>query len=105
MLPIHRIYAGRYVSGIVQIGWVTATSLWVWIAYKGLLVIVNSSPLTMDKIMDMGERVSDWKEKNHPSLIPALALLAASIWVAIDAARLVAGKFTDSQGLKITHWI
>jgi hypothetical protein len=31
--------------------------------------------------------------------------IAIGIWVAVDAALLVAGKFKDGQGNRITRWV
>jgi hypothetical protein len=33
-----------------------------------------------------------------------LAFIAVGVWIAIDAARLIAGKFTDASGHPITRW-
>lgn len=99
----HRIYAGRYVSGIIQMAWVGGASVWAWISFDGLLKIVNSgSPDTMDMI----QTVSDWEMAHGREVtFPAFALIAVGLWVAADAGRLLAGKFKDGRGNKITRWV
>ncbi|MGB8354121.1 MAG: hypothetical protein WCD79_09565 [Chthoniobacteraceae bacterium] len=101
VLCAHRIYAGKVISGVIQLAWIAGGFYWFKVSAAGVLQIVNSSQFNMDTI----ERVSNWEETNGIPYLPILMLIAAGIWVAIDAARLVAGKFTDGQGLKITRWI
>jgi len=51
------------------------------------------------------ERVSDWQQTHSTPFLPMLAMIAIGIWIAIDGSLLVAGKFKDRNGNKITHWI
>ena len=97
----HRIYAGKILSGIVQIAWIVGAFFWMKKTCAGLLEIVSSGPITMDTV----ERVGDWEQVHGVPFAPMLALIAVGIWIAVDAALLCAGKFTDSRGRKITRWI
>ena len=95
------MYAGRYVSGIVQMGLATAAFFWTEAACKDLIAIVHTAPLDMDTI----ERIGDWEKKNGMPFLPMLAMVAVGVWIAVDAARLLAGKFTDGQGNGIRRWV
>jgi len=101
VLCAHRFYAGRIVSGIVQIAWIIGGYYWLQISCKELLQIIHNSPLNMDTL----EQVSDWEQTHGIPYLQIACLLAVLIWVAVDAARLIAGKFTDSRGLEITRWV
>ena len=100
VLCAHRIYAGRYISGIVQIAWAVGAFLWVQAALGDLIAIVHSAPFSLDTI----EQVNEWEQTHSLPVLPMLALFAVGIWIAVDAGRLLAGKFTDGQGNKITQW-
>lgn len=97
----HRIYAGRYLSGLVQIGWAVGGFVWIETTCKDLITMVHSSPMGMELI----ERVADWEDTHGVPYLPVLALIGVGIWIAADAARLVAGKFTDAEGRKISRWM
>lgn len=99
----HRIYAGRYISGIIQMAWVGGASVWAYFSFQGLLKIVNSGSLEM---MDMIQTVSDWEVAHGRAVtFPAFALIAVGLWVAADAGRLLSGNFKDGRGNKITRWV
>jgi hypothetical protein len=97
----HRIYAGRYLSGVVQMVWAIGGFAWMYISAKGLMDIVNSGSLSMDMV----DKVADWEQVNGMPFAPILALILVGIWIAFDATRLLAGKFTDGEGLKIKKWM
>jgi len=105
----HRIYAGKYISGFVQMGLAAAAMVWTYPSMKGLLAtykslfaMLNSGSLDdntleqIDKLQQAGGGYSG---------LPMLALIVIGLWIAWDAGRLLAGKFTDRQGNKITRWI
>jgi hypothetical protein len=101
VLCAHRIYAGKIFSGILQIALGIGAFFWVKTACADLLAIASSGPFTMETI----ERISDWEQTHGVPFVPMLALIAVGIWVAVDAARLLAGKFTDRHGNRIVRWI
>ena len=101
VLCAHRIYAGKYVSGIVQLAAVAGGFVWLKTTCDGLISIVESNP----PFLEMLQRVSDWEQVNGVPFAPVLALIAVGIWIALDAAQLLTKKFTDGEGKKITQWI
>ncbi len=99
----HRLYVGKIISGIVQMAWVIVGLFWSYASLKGLLATVDSGP---QDIMSVFERISDWKEAHGGMpLAPSFVMIAVGIWIAIDAGKLLAGKFTDGKGLRITRWL
>jgi hypothetical protein len=101
VLCAHRIYAGKYITGIVQIAWIVGGFVWLEMTCSGLLAIINSGTPSLEML----EHVSDWEQKNGIPYAPMIALIAVGIWIAVDAAQLLAKKFTDGEGHKITHWL
>lgn len=102
VLCAHRIYAGKYISGAVQIILGVAAFLWFKSACGELLAMMNSGSLDIDSI----GRITEWEETHLSQLLPPLAaLIALGVWVAADAGMLLAGKFTDGEGRLITKWV
>jgi hypothetical protein len=97
----HRFYVGKILSGLVQFALVAGSFIWTMKACGGLLAIVGSGPVTLETV----ERISDWEQTHGVPLAPMLALVVVGIWIAVDAGLLVAGKFTDKEGRRITRWI
>jgi hypothetical protein len=99
----HRIYAGKYISGIIQFALVAGSFIWSWQSLKGLIAILHSRS---DDPMVLLQSISDWNEKNgQATLLPTLVMIAGGIWVAVDATFLLRRKFTDGRGNKITRWV
>jgi TM2 domain len=99
----HRLYVGKIISGIIQIVWVIGGLLWSYVSLKGLIAVVHTGP---QDIMSVVERISDWKEAHGGMpLTPSFVMIGIGIWIAIDAGKLLAGKFTDGKGLRITRWV
>lgn len=80
--------------------WVFGAFVWLEITSSGLLAIARSG-LNLETI----ERASDWEETHGIPFMPMIALIAVGFWIAADAGLLLARKFTDGAGKKITHWI
>ncbi len=101
VLCAHRIYAGKFISGIVQIAWSIGAFVWLEKSCGGLIAIVQSGPVNLETM----ERINDWEQIHGVPYAPMLALIAVGIWIAVDAAKLLAKKFTDGEGKKITRWL
>ena len=97
----HRLYVGKYVTGLVQMLWIFGSFAWFESAGKELLGILHSGTFDFATL----ERASDWQQTHDSLYLPMLSMIVAGIWVAIDAAKLVAGKFTDRDGNRISRWI
>jgi hypothetical protein len=97
----HRIYAGRYVSGIIQIACAGGAFFWLEASCRDLMGIIHSASFNTDTI----ERISDWEQTHGLPVAPMFALIAVGIWIAIDAGQLIAGRFADRHGQKITRWL
>jgi hypothetical protein len=102
VLCAHRIYAGKYISGAVQIILGVAVFLWFKSACGELLAMMNSGSLDIDSV----GRITEWEQTHLSQLLPPLAaLIVLGVWVAADAGMLLAGKFTDGEGRRITKWM
>jgi len=96
----HRLYAGKFITGILQIIWLIGGFFWLTNS-AGELFAISRSGLNIDTI----QRISDWELTHGIPYQPVLFLIVAGIWVAADAGLLVAGKFTDGSGKIISRWI
>src|SRR5581483_82114 len=83
---LHRFYAGKFVSGIVQLAVFAGALVWLQRACAGVFQIT-----TIDEAMAWAQA-----QGNAP-LAPLLLILAASILPVIDCIRLAAGKFRDGK--------
>jgi len=101
LISAHRLYVGKYISGIIQIALVVGAYYWLKMSFGGLLEIVHNAPLNMETM----ERVSDWEQINGIPFLPLLAQLVPLVWIIVDARLLLARKFTDGRGLRITQWL
>ena len=92
-LGLHRFYVGRYLSGAVQLALFTAGAVLMWRDSAGLMNLHSI------------DEVQNWAltHQIHPL---ALLLLAVPVfWALGDTIALLAGKFSDRQGNKISRWI
>ena len=97
----HRLYAGKYLTGIVQIIWVFGSFAWFESASSDLLGILRTGGFDLNTI----ERASDWEQSHAVIFLPMLSLIVVGVWIAVDASLLCAGKFKDGAGHRITRWI
>jgi hypothetical protein len=92
-LGVHRLYAGRYLTGLLQLVLFTVGAAMLWRGLAGI-----QSLHTIDEL-------DDWV-LNHPvQPLPALLILIPSIWAVIDCGLLLARRFRDGAGELITRWI
>lgn len=100
---MHRVYAGRFVSGIVQFSLINGSGLWLRFSYNDL---VKSLRAASQEQSGFAHAVSDWAQAGGVvATLPVVALIAFGIWVITDAVRLRNGNFKDGRGNKITRWI
>jgi hypothetical protein len=97
----HRLYAGKYLTGFVQMIWIFASFAWFEMASSDLLALLRSGNFDFATV----ERISDWQQTHSTPFLPMLSLIAVGIWIAMDASLLVARKFKDGDGVRITRWI
>jgi hypothetical protein len=92
-LGLHRLYAGRFITGLVQLVLFVPGAVMLWSYFKGL------------SAMETSDQVMEWM-MNHPTPpIPMLLVSIPGIWAIIDCFVLLAGRFKDGAGNPITKWI
>ena len=92
-LGLHRFYAGRYYTALVQLILFSAGAAMLW---KDLI--------SLSKLQDLQDYV-DWTQSHPIQPIPWLLIGIPCFWVIIDCALLVRGKFKDAAGHLMTRWI
>lgn len=92
----HRIYAGKYISGIVQMALIAGACIWAFPMINRFMMAVNTMATSVDIVA---------VDLPPVSMLPLLVVLAVGFWVAVDASLLLRGRFTDGKGNKITRWI
>jgi len=96
----HRLYVGKYFTGVVQILWVFGSFAWLEMGMSDLLGIVRTGHWDFAMI----EQISDWQQTHSTPILPMLSLLVVGIWIAIDIGLVMAGKFKDRTGKTISRW-
>jgi H+/Cl- antiporter ClcA len=92
-LGLHRLYAGRYYTALVQLLLFLAGAAMLW---KDL------APL---QAMQSLEDLLDWLQGHPQQPLPWLLVGIPSMWAIIDCYYLIARKFKDGAGNKMTRWI
>ncbi len=92
-LGLHRFYAGRLLTGLLQLALFVPGAVMLWRGMSGIGALK-----TIDD-------VETWV-LNHPvQPFPVLLVAIPSFWALIDCALLLSRHFRDGTGEKITHWI
>jgi hypothetical protein len=92
-IGIHRFYAGRFKTGLVQLVLFVPGALMLWPTFASL------------EALQTIDQVEDWSQ-NHPiQPLPWLLVGIPCFWAIIDCYLLIARKFRDGAGEKITRWI
>jgi len=97
----HRLYAGKYATGFIQILWIFGSFAWFEMRTTDLMNLIHPGNLDFATL----ERISDWQQTHPTPLLPILSMLMAGIWITLDISLLMAGKFKDRTGKKISRWI
>ena len=96
----HRFYVGKYFTGMLQILWVFGSFAWLVMALRDLFWIMR----TGNWDFAMLEQMSDWEQTHQTPLYPMLSLVIVGLWIGADISLLMAGKFKDRTGKKISRW-
>ncbi|MGA3170253.1 MAG: TM2 domain-containing protein [Chthoniobacteraceae bacterium] len=92
-LGLHRLYAGRYITGLVQLGLFVPGALMIWPVLAKL-----------ESLQTIGQLV-DWSANNQLPPVPVLMVSVSTIWALFDCILLAGGKFKDGAGDQMTRWI
>jgi hypothetical protein len=92
-LGLHRLYAGRYCTALAQLLLFLAGAAMLWKDLAGLQALQSL------------EDMMDWIQSHPQQPLPWLLVGIPSTWAIIDCYSLIAGKFKDGAGNKITRWI
>jgi TM2 domain-containing membrane protein YozV len=92
-LGLHRLYAGRYVTGLLQLALFTPGAIMLWHDLAGLAAL-----RTMDDIQN-------WILTNQVRPLPVLLVAIPTFWAVFDCVVLLSRRFTDGAGEKMTRWI
>jgi hypothetical protein len=92
-LGLHRIYAGRYVTGLVQLVLFVAGALMLSRDLAGLTAIQSIDDFQA------------WSLNHQVQPIPVFLVAIPTFWALFDCATLLRRKFLDGAGEKITHWV
>jgi TM2 domain-containing membrane protein YozV len=100
-LGLHRLYAGRFRTGFLQMG--------LFVIGAAVCVPAFGSQLASLQTLQTIDQIEDWAQSHPvqplPVLLATILLLIPSIWALIDCYSLIARKFLDGAGEKITRWI
>lgn len=89
ILGIHRFYAGKFSTGILQI-LLFGVSMYL-LPPSLILQLISAQTINVSALSSV--------------LLPLILLLILAIWVTIDLLFVITGNFTDKKGNKIMQWI
>jgi hypothetical protein len=92
-LGLHRLYAGRFKTGLLQMVLFVIGAAMLWRQFAGL------------EALQTIDQVEDWVQSHPIQPLPVLLVSIPSIWALIDCYLVLARKFRDGAGQKITRWI
>jgi len=92
-LGVHRFYAGRYLTGLLQLAFFVPGAAMLWKDLAGLQALQSL------------EDFLEWEQSHPIQPIPWLLVGIASCWAIVDCYLLLARNFRDGSGNKITRWI
>jgi len=92
-LGLHRFYAGKFKTGLLQLALFIPGAAMLWRQFASLETLQ-----TIDQI-------DDWIQDHPIQPLPMLLVAIPSMWALIDCYTLIARKFRDGAGEKITRWI
>ncbi len=100
-LGLHRFYAGRYRTGALQ--------LVLFVIGAAIGMATFGGQLASLEALQTIDQIEDWAQSHPiqpvPVLLVTILLVIPSVWALIDCYSLIARKFRDGAGEKITRWI
>ena len=95
-LGLHRLYAGRYVTGLLQLALFTVGAAMLWRDVAGLAGVLSLE--TIDQVVD-------WAAQHPVHPLPVLLVSIPVFWALFDCFLLARGRFRDTAGNPITRWV
>ena len=92
-LGVHRLYAGRYVTGLLQLA-----------LFLPGVVMLHRDLAGVESLQTL-EQVQDWVLNYNVRPLPWLLLLIPSFWALIDCILLAGRRFRDGAGNTISRWV
>jgi hypothetical protein len=92
-LGIHRFYAGRFKTGLLQLALFVPGAAVLWREIASL------------EALQSVDQVQGWLTDHPIQPLPWLLVGIPSTWALIDCYSLLARKFRDGAGNKITRWV
>jgi hypothetical protein len=90
---VHRFYAGRYVTGVVQLVLFMPGAAMLWPDMVGLLRATQN----IDELME-------WSSHHVIQPLPVLLVAIPSVWAVVDCVILGMMRFRDGGGKRMTRW-
>jgi hypothetical protein len=92
-LGVHRFYAGRHITGLLQL----------------VLFILGAVMLSRDlsgiESLQTLDQIQDWILRHQIHPLPVLLLAIPSFWALVDCILLALRRFKDGNGEMMTHWV
>ncbi|HEX4084222.1 MAG TPA: TM2 domain-containing protein [Chthoniobacteraceae bacterium] len=95
-LGLHRFYAGRYITGLVQLVCFVA----------GFILLKNDLAGIQAAVQNLNlEDLQDWILQHPVHPLPVILVGISSFWALGDCVMLAARKFRDGHGEVMTRWM
>jgi len=93
-MGVHRFYAGRYRTGLLQLVLFVPGAVVLWPEMVGLLRAMQN----IDELMD-------WSTRHVIQPWPVLLVAIPSFWAVLDCVILGMKRFRDGEGKRMTRWV
>jgi len=92
-LGVHRFYAGRHITGLIQLVLFAAG------------IAMFSHDLSGISSLQTLDQVQDWAERHPIHPLPVLLVSIPSLWALLDCLLLMLRRFRDGSGEVMTRWV
>jgi len=92
-LGLHRIYAGRYLTGLIQL------------AMFGFGALSLGRELSGIQNLRTADQVIDWALTHQLQPLPVLLITASTLWALWDCVQLLRRQFRDGAGRPMRRWM